>query len=381
MIVRGAVSSLLVLLACALAVAVVPVRWLDAQLHTDDYAETVRPLPRDPAVQRAITDRLTDAIESSGQDVPPEVANTVESKVPVVLDTPEATEAWVAANMAARDALLAGTDGKVTVDIDELIETLSDRLRAEGVEVPAELPEHASSVVLVDSPSVARARDGSELTATLAQALPFAAGVLLVLALLISARRLRTLALAGIGVSALTVVEILALQLGRDRYLATVDDATSRALLDAVAQGFSRSLRSDLLGMLLAALAVAVGAIILGILTRRRGRRGDDLDGEPDLATIPGNRPDDGWPDDGRPDGGRPDDGRPGQAARPGPYAEPPRYAEAPQPRYAAARQPRREPPPRYAERPPAHAERPRYAEPPAHAEHPPRQPPGRPDR
>ncbi|MEQ7010878.1 hypothetical protein ABN028_32320 [Actinopolymorpha sp. B17G11] len=275
MMARGVFSSLLVLLACAVAVAVVPVRWLDAQLHTDDYAETVRPLPRDPQVQRAICDRLAEAIESSGREVPPAVAHTIQSKVPVVLGTPEAAEIWVAANLAARDALLSGNGGKVTVDIDELVAILSERLRAEGLDVPADLPAHSSRVVLVDSPAVARAREGSQLTTTLAQALPLVAGGLLLLALLISARRFRTLAIAGIGVAVVALVEILALRLARDRYLATVDDDTSRALLDAVAQEFSRSLRSDLLVLLLAAITVAVGGIILGLLTRRR--QSDDL--------------------------------------------------------------------------------------------------------
>ncbi|MEQ7124421.1 hypothetical protein ABN034_07840 [Actinopolymorpha sp. B11F2] len=166
------------------------------------------------------------------------MAHTIQSKVPVVLGTPEAAEIWVAANLAARDALLSGNGGKVAVDIDELVAILSERLRAEGVDVPADLPAHSSRVVLVASPAVARAREGSQLTTMLARALPLVAGALLLLALLISARRFRTLAIAGIGVSVVALVEILAVRLGRDRYLATVDDDTSRALLDAVAQAF-----------------------------------------------------------------------------------------------------------------------------------------------
>jgi hypothetical protein len=376
--VRGAISSLLVLLACAVAVAVVPVRWLDAQLHTDAYAETVRPLPRDPEVQRAIIGRVTEAMESSGQEIPPEVTSTIESKVPVVLNTPEATEIWVRSNLAARDALLRGDGGQVTVDIDELIETLSDRLRAEGVEVPAELPEHSTRVVLVDTPAVARAREGSQLTATLAPALPLAAGGLLLLALLVSARRPRTLALAGIGVSVVALVEILALQVGRDRYLATVDDATSRALLEAVVQAFSRSMRSDLLVMLLAAAAVAVGGIVLGILTRRR-----DHDVDPEMPPTPDGRPGHGWPGH--------------HAEAPVPYAAPqpsvatapaypegsPRYPEAP-PRYAEAPPHQAEAPSRYAENPPgqANAPQPRWqGRGGPDAELPPRQPPPLPGR
>jgi hypothetical protein len=328
MMARGALSGLLVLLACVVAVAVVPVRWLDAQLHTDAYAETVRPLPRDPQMQRAISDRLAEAIASSGQEVPPVVARTIQSKVPVMLNTPEAGEIWVTANMTARDALLDGSGATVTVDIDELIAILSDRLRAEGVDVPAELPAHSSRVVLVDSPAVARAREAAELTATLAQALPLVAGGLLLLALLISGRRLRTLAFAGIGVAVVALAEIFALNLGRDRYLATVKNDTSRALLDAVAQAFARSLRADLLVMLLVALGAAAGGILLRLLlTRRRVR--DDLELGPEQdAPAPVGTPGGAWPADA-PEPPAAAGAFPRSTKGPPPYTgHPPRYAD-----------------------------------------------------
>lgn len=260
----------MVLLCCVAAAAVVPVRWLDAQLHTDAYAESARSMIQQGDSQRAIGGLVSAALASSGQSVPPQVLEAVQSQVPALMRTPEAADIWASANLAARDALLNGSGGEVAIDLGALMDPLSQRLSAEGITLPARFPTENARIVLADSSAVAQVREAARLTAALTPVLPFVAGGLLLLALLISPRRWATLAVAGIGVALLTLAEVLAIPLVEDFVVAGVNNDIAQLFLRPLVEAFATSLRAELFVMLGGSALIAVASVVPSALTARR---------------------------------------------------------------------------------------------------------------
>jgi hypothetical protein len=260
---RHVAADVLAVLACLATLAVVPILWLDAQLHGTAYSDTVRPLAKDPRVQRAIADSVSETLAASGQGLPPVVVDMIRREIPAVMRTPDVTDRWVSASLAIRDTLLTGDGGEVTVDVGQLTEPLADRLGLAGFPFPAELASGATRIVLVDVPALAQVRTVARMTPTLAYVVPPLAAVLLALALLAARDRWRTLAVIGFVVAAGTVVEMLAIGAIQDRALVGVEDETSREILGAIAQEFSHSLRSALAIPLIVACGVAVAGLVL----------------------------------------------------------------------------------------------------------------------
>ncbi|HEY8454707.1 MAG TPA: hypothetical protein VIL34_03880 [Actinopolymorphaceae bacterium] len=285
---RRVVSGLLVLLSCAAAAFIVPVRWLDAQLHTDAYVETVSALPSHPDVQQAVVDLLLDALEASGRPVSPGVTGTLQEQIPLALSTPEVTKLWVSANLKARDAVLSGRGTEVAVDVSTLLGPIRQELSAEGVELPAELPEESSRVVLVDHPSVVRARDVSQFVGDTAPLVPVPSIVLLALAVIVSRRRWWTVAFAGVGMMLVALADLAALDMVENRVLAEIDSDSSRSLALAGYETFARSLQSDLVKMLIASGIVALLGTLLAVLAaRRRSAESDESVEEVERVVMP----------------------------------------------------------------------------------------------
>lgn len=268
---RSVVAGLLVFFGCVTVLAAVPLRWADQQLWTDSYAETIRPLVRQPAVQAGVSDRIVEAVGQSGRDLPPQAEGLIESQVATYMSTPAAAEMWVTANVAARDSVLRGTGSEVTLDVAQLVDQLRGQLREQGVPVPRELPTPYTRVVLVDSPAVGQARESLDLVSVLATVLPVLGIGLLALALIVSPRRGHTLAAAGFGCGIPTLLLVLLLPLAEDLAAASVGDERTRPFVRALYQAFAESLRADLLWLLAASAGAVVVGVVLAVLTRRRG--------------------------------------------------------------------------------------------------------------
>ncbi|MEQ7010882.1 hypothetical protein ABN028_32340 [Actinopolymorpha sp. B17G11] len=267
---RHVASGVLALLACLAVLAVVPVVWLNAQLHGTAYADTVGPLAKDPSVQRAMADRVAETVAGGGEGLSPIVVDVVRQEIPAVMRTPGASRIWLAASLAARESLLTGNGGEVSVDIRELVRPLADRLGPAGSVLPSELPDEMTSIVLVDVPALAQVRTIARMAPTLAYVIPVLAAGLMTLALLTSLNRWRTLTVVGIVVAAGTLAEMLLIGPIQDSALAGVDDGISRAVLAAIAEAFADSLRSALIIPLVVAGVVAVVSLMSARLTSRR---------------------------------------------------------------------------------------------------------------
>ncbi|MGH3491253.1 MAG: hypothetical protein ACRDP8_25455 [Actinopolymorphaceae bacterium] len=256
-------SVVLAALACLTIVAVVPIRWLDAQLHGTAYSDTMRPLATDAAVQRAIADRLSATLAAEGTGLPPVIVDEVRREIPAMIRTPEVAALWTSASLEIRDRLLTGDGGEVTVDGGDLIDPLADRLGLSGLASSADLPDAMTRIVLVDVPPLGQVRTVARMTPALAYVVPLLAAGLLALALLTARDRWRTLAGIGFVVAAGSVVEMLLIRPIRERALAGIDDETSRAILAAIAGAFSDSLRSALIIPLMAGCVVGVAGLVV----------------------------------------------------------------------------------------------------------------------
>jgi hypothetical protein len=301
------VATLLIVVGCVLVPLSAVAVWTRNQVtNTDRYVATVAPLAEDPAIQAAITDQittqvfsyldvqgltnqaidalaergLTPALASQLRALAAPIANGVQSftrdQISKVVQSPAFADAWVQANRAAHQQLVAALTGQgggaVTVEDDTVkvnmaafIQVVKQRLVEAGFSVAARIPEVNASFVVFQSKDITRVRAGFNLLDTLGIWLPVLALVLLALGVYVAKDHRRALVGAALGVAAAMVVLALALTIFRSLYL----DAVPPSVLphDAAAVLYDtivRFLRLGLRTVLVLALVVAAGAFLTG---------------------------------------------------------------------------------------------------------------------
>src|SRR5215216_6848433 len=316
---RTVVASLLIVVACVLAPLSVVAVWTRNQVtNTDRYVATVTPLASDPAIQKAIADKITaqvftyidirglttQAAEALAQrgNLPPRLADQLQAfAVPIangvqsftrdqvgkVVASDAFTNAWIQANRTAHAELVKALTGEgggavtvendtVSVNLAAFIQTVKQRLVDAGFSVAARIPAVDASFVLFQSDDIPRARSAFNLLNTLGIWLPILALVLLAVGVYVARDHRRALVGAGIGVAAGMVALALALAVFRALYL----DAVPASVLphDAAAVAYDtivRFLRLGLRTILVLALVVTAGAFLTGTsATATRTRQG-----------------------------------------------------------------------------------------------------------
>jgi hypothetical protein len=305
---RTMVATLLIVLACVLAPLSVVAVWARNQVtDTDRYVATVAPLARDPAIQQAITNRITaqvftyidvrgvttqalDALASRGglspqlagqlQALAGPIANGVESftrtQVARVVQSQAFADAWVQANRLAHDELVKALTGEgggavtvesdtVSVDLAAVIQTVKQQLIAAGFTLAERIPEVSASFTVFQSDQITRVRSGFNLLNTLGVWLPVIVLILLVIGVYVAKDHRRALVGAGLGVAAGMLVLALGLAVFRSLYLDgmpadVLPHAAAAVLYDTVV----RFLRAGLRTVLVLALVVAAGAFLTG---------------------------------------------------------------------------------------------------------------------
>jgi hypothetical protein len=316
---RTIVATLLIVVACVLAPLGVVAVWARNQVtNTDRYVATVAPLAEDPAIQQAITDRITaqvftyidvrgittqavNALTSRGglspqvagqlQALAGPIANGVESftrsQVARIVQSQAFTDAWVQANRLAHDELVKALTGQgggavtvtgdsVSVNLAAFIQTVKQQLVAAGFTLAARIPEVNASFTVFQSADIARVRAGFNLLNTLGVWLPVLVLILLVLGVYVARDHRRALVGAGLGVAAGMLLLALGLAVFRSVYLNGVPaevlphDAAA-VLYDTIV----RFLRAGLRTVLVLGLVVAAGAFLTGTsVTAVRSRQG-----------------------------------------------------------------------------------------------------------
>jgi hypothetical protein len=318
---RTIVAVVLIVLGCVLAPLAGVAVWARNQVtNTDRYVATITPLAQDPAIQQAITDQITaqiftyidvqaltnqvvDALSTrvEGRGLPPQaaaalqglagpIANGVQgfvrTQVANVVASDAFADAWVQANRVAHASLVKALTGEgggaitvandtVTLNLAPFIQTVKQRLVAQGFTLAERIPQVDKSFVLFQSEDITRARSAFSLLNTLGVWLPVIALILIGIGVYVAKDHRRALIGAGLGVAAGMVLLALGLAVFRSIYLDGVPaevlphDAAA-VLYDTIVRFLRAGLRTVLvLGLVVAAAAFLTGPSVTAVRTRR----------------------------------------------------------------------------------------------------------------
>lgn len=323
---------LLSVLIAVLAITSVLSRYARSEiLDTDRYLATVAPLATNPALQKEISAKISDAIlaridvESITADalaavtesVPavqnrPRIDRAIEGLAPVIarqaqdfvdetvgsfVHSEQFEDLWLQANRTAHTALVAVATGRAapeSVNIDEsgtvtlslgpMIENVKARLIDRGFTFAEKLPVVDEQFVLFRSPELVRAQraiDNLDRAATVLPWITIAAAVAAV-AVAPAGRRRRALAVVGLATAVGMLVLALVVLITRAMYLDRVPadvlapDA-ARAIIDTVLTPLRTSLRAvAAAGGVIAIAAYLAGDSSSAVAVRRGFGRGMD---------------------------------------------------------------------------------------------------------
>jgi hypothetical protein len=318
---RPVVVTVLVVLMAMLAPLAVVARWAhDEVADTDRYVESVAPLADDPAIQAAVTDRITDEVVArlqisavtdeavkalSERGLPPRAATSLQAlggplssavesfirnQVGQLVASDEFQTAWEEANRQAHTQLVAVLTGKdtdvveisnnaVSVNLATVVETVKQRLIDRGFTLAERLPPINAQFTLFQSDDITKAQNAFRLLSALNTWLPIVILVLLAVALAIARSRRRTLIAAMLAVAASMLLLGVLLNLFRVVYLDAVP--SDQLPVDAAGAAYDTLtwfIRLGLRAVLVLTLAVAFIAWVSGTgsaaVAVRRGTSG-----------------------------------------------------------------------------------------------------------
>jgi hypothetical protein len=265
------------------------------------------PAPLDPAIQNALTNKLTAEIvtrinvkgltDQAATDLARKglpristllrgvsgslasgVASFVHSSIHKIITGPQMANAWVQVNRVASQALVAVLsgqaassgavgvrNGKITLDLAPLEAVAKQDLVARGLTIAGKIPIVHATFALFPSKNLVKAQKAYRLINDLKIVLPILTLVLLGLGVLIARRLRRALIGAGLGFAASMLVLAAGLLIARALYLNSVPAGTLPP--DAAAAAFDivvRFIKTVLRTLLVAGLVVAAGAFFTG---------------------------------------------------------------------------------------------------------------------
>ncbi|WP_353943497.1 hypothetical protein ABII15_18820 [Streptomyces sp. HUAS MG91] len=279
---KSALAVVLVVLAALLTPLGVVAVWSNALIgDTDRYVQTMAPLADDPDVRTAVTNRVTTAVMDridvgdllsgvapadrpllekalGAADGPltSGLTSLVRTTTERFVASPAFTTVWKQLNRtahAAVDKALTGhddgavqiKDGEVTLDLAPVVDQVKQSLVDQGLTVAGNIPEVHTSITLMQSTgALAKARTGFRLLQLLSWVLPLLVVLLAAGAVLLARRRRRALITAALAVAAGALVLGLALWIGRAVYLDALPADVSQPAAGAVYDTLVRFLRT-----------------------------------------------------------------------------------------------------------------------------------------
>jgi hypothetical protein len=303
---RAPVSAVLIVLGCVLAPVAVLGVWASNQVsNTDRYVANVTPLIGDPAIQGALSTKITSAITTqldvnalvnqaatqlSNNNVPrlsallknfsgpisSGVDSAVGTAVARVVASPAMARVWVQANRTAHAGIvkvLSGqgngavdvVNGKVTISLGPFITQAEQALTKQGFSLAAKLPPVNPTFPLFEAPNLSKAQAGYRLINTLKWVLPFLSLALFAAGVYVARGRRRALIGAALGLSGSMIVLGAALAIARGIYLNSVPQSTLPANAAAVLYDtLVRFVKDGLRLLLVVGLVIAAGAFLTG---------------------------------------------------------------------------------------------------------------------
>jgi hypothetical protein len=303
---RTPVASLLIVLGCILAPLSVLGVWTANQVsNTSTYVANVAPLARNPAIQNALTDKITMQITSHIHVVAytntaasalashglPRVATVLRSFAPSIagavsgfihgqvhrlVTSPGFAHLWDRVNTVAHAQLvkaLSGQgssaitvqNGQVTIGLGPFIDEAKHGLAARGLTIVEKLPTINPTFPLFSAKYLVKAQTAYRVINDLKIVLPIAALLLLAAGVYVARSHRRALIGAGLGVATSMFVLAAGLLIARGIYLNSVPN--SKLPADAAAALYDtlvRFIRTALRTLLVVGLVVAAGAFMTG---------------------------------------------------------------------------------------------------------------------
>lgn len=251
-----AVIALMTVAGLLFSASVVAVYVRTQLLNTDRYVQTVAPLARDPVIQNAITDRLTDEfmtrldiagltqqlIDQLQQRGAPDILNQlagpitngvrsfVSSQIHNIVASDTFAQVWDSANRVAHeeiDAVLTTGHGRiltsqgteVSVNVGALLTIVKQKLVDSGFGLAANVPDVSITMPLFHSDQLPRIRTYVSLLNTAAWMLPLLTLVLLVAGVAVAPNRRRGLLIAAVALFVSMTILLAALVAARSYYL------------------------------------------------------------------------------------------------------------------------------------------------------------------
>lgn len=290
-------TTILTVISCLVIVlATVALGVQQTLLNTDRWVAVVGPLASDPQVQSSVAATTTamtmDAVQSRTQALPGPLANlaaplesalatTVNNVTMQLVQAPQFAQLWVAANRSVHQALvqlLRGGDptgsgavkidnGQVEVNLLLLTPALLDRLQQGAASVIlSQLPSDFGYVSIAQASTLATLQRAVQALDLVTLALVVASPVLVVVTLMVSPQRRRTIMWLGIGIALGLLIVVLALFLAQSAVVASLSD---RPISGAVQATISAVDVSVGIGMLVVFIVAVAAALIAGLTGRR----------------------------------------------------------------------------------------------------------------
>jgi hypothetical protein len=302
---RTPVAALLIVIGCVLAPVSVVAVWTANQVSdTNRYIANIEPLIHEPAVQNALTDKLTVAISSHlnvtgyanqaaalltskglprvgtllktfGPAISSAVTGFVHSTVHKIVTSPRFANAWIQVNTVAHQTLvqaLSGqggaisvSNGQVTIDLAPFIAIVKQDLAARGFTLVNSLPPIHPTLALFSSKTLVQAQTLYRLINDLKYVLPILSLVLIAAGVYIARGHRRALIGAGLGFAASMLVLGAALLIFRGVYLNSVpNDVLPSNAAAVMFDTLVRFIKTALRALLVLGLVVAIGAFFTG---------------------------------------------------------------------------------------------------------------------
>ncbi len=316
-------ATVLIFLGCLLAPISVLGVWAANQVsNTDRYVANMEPLVHEPAIQNALTDKITAQItsrldvtayanqaagdlKSKGltragtllQSVAPQINGAVDGFIHGQVHTIVASQAfaqlWVQANQRVHQAVvkaLSGqgggsittSNGKVVLNLGPFIDLVKQDLVKRGLTIVNKIPPINPTFALFSDKYLVKAQTGYRLINDLKIVLPILALLLLAAGVYVARSHRRALIGAGLGLAASMLVLAAGLLIFRSIYLNSVpsnvlpSDAAA-VLFDTLVRFIKQGLRVLLVvGLLVAAAAFVTGPSVTAV--RIRGGVASGLD-------------------------------------------------------------------------------------------------------
>jgi hypothetical protein len=301
---RAPVASVLIVIGCLLAPVSVLAVWTANQVSdTSRYVANVEPLVHDPAIQNALTDKLTNEITSRldvtgltdqaasalsgrgltrvggllktfGPSIASSVAGFIHSQIHKIVTGPQFARAWVQANtvmhqqlvkaLSGRGGAISVSNGQIVIDLGPFINIVKKDLAARGFTLVNRLPDIHPTLTLFSAKYLVQAQTGYRLINDLKIVLPILTLLLLAAGVYIARGHRRALIGAGLGFAASMLVLGAGLTIFRSIYLNSIPASLPADAAAALFDTLVRFIRTALRTLLVVGLVVAAGAFFIG---------------------------------------------------------------------------------------------------------------------